>query len=298
MWGSIIGGLLGGIGSMFGADKAASASMKGARMQMKMTKWASRKNLQWQKRFAQRGIRWRVKDAKKAGLHPLAALGAQIPGFAPSFQVGNAGDIIASGGANAGSLYAQAGQDIGRAVAAMDTPDGKNAAYTQAVQGLHLENLALQNQALASQIAKQNQPGGSIPLPVAAQRYAVDGQGNTVKGPLVVDKPLERVVAAGVAGNIEPGTVTDVGTLAVPGGQATVMSKDAKDRLEEDTLGTLQWSMRNRLLGPLLEAEKYAPPSMQSIPAGYMRVYNPVTGIWSVAKDPNYGRSKDGDFRY
>ena len=37
------------------------------------------------KQFAKRGIQWRVHDAKKAGLHPLAALGAQTTSFSPSF---------------------------------------------------------------------------------------------------------------------------------------------------------------------------------------------------------------------
>jgi hypothetical protein len=41
-------------------------------------------NIEMQKDFAQHGISWRVKDAKEAGLHPLAALGAQTTSFSPS----------------------------------------------------------------------------------------------------------------------------------------------------------------------------------------------------------------------
>lgn len=41
-------------------------------------------NYRQQKEFAQMGIRWRVADAKKAGLHPLAAIGMQGASFSPS----------------------------------------------------------------------------------------------------------------------------------------------------------------------------------------------------------------------
>ena len=37
----------------------------------------------WQLRSATEGIRWRVQDAKAAGIHPLAALGANIPQMTP-----------------------------------------------------------------------------------------------------------------------------------------------------------------------------------------------------------------------
>lgn len=39
---------------------------------------AERKNRAMQREFAKHGISWRVADAKRAGLHPLAALGANI----------------------------------------------------------------------------------------------------------------------------------------------------------------------------------------------------------------------------
>ena len=46
------------------------------------------RNYDMQKEFAQMGIQWRVADAKAAGLHPLAALGA-APAHASPMRVGN-----------------------------------------------------------------------------------------------------------------------------------------------------------------------------------------------------------------
>lgn len=62
-----------------------------------------------QKRFAKRAIRWRVADAKAAGLHPLYALGAQVPSYSP---VSN----------TLGESLSAAGQNIGSAIAARMTP--------------------------------------------------------------------------------------------------------------------------------------------------------------------------------
>lgn len=44
---------------------------------------ASRLNHRRQVRFAKNSLQWRVQDAKRAGLHPLAALGTQVTPYTP-----------------------------------------------------------------------------------------------------------------------------------------------------------------------------------------------------------------------
>lgn len=61
-----------------------------------------------QREFAQHGVRWRVADAKAAGVHPLYALGASTPSYSPVHQVGT-GAI--------GRSVAQAGEAIAGGVA-------------------------------------------------------------------------------------------------------------------------------------------------------------------------------------
>lgn len=74
--GNIVGSAIGAAGSLFGgaiSDKRNQAYAD----QM----W--QKNYNAQKEFAQNSIQWRVQDAKKAGIHPLYAMG-QTPGYTPS----------------------------------------------------------------------------------------------------------------------------------------------------------------------------------------------------------------------
>lgn len=70
----LLGSLLGVFGGLFG-DK---------------------KNRNFQREFAQNGISWKVADAKRAGIHPLYALGASTQ--MPSFGVGQTGRAIQDAG--------------------------------------------------------------------------------------------------------------------------------------------------------------------------------------------------------
>lgn len=98
----IIGGaLISGAASLLGGSKSSSSAAK-----------INRQNIRLQREFAQHGIRWRVEDAQKAGVHPLYAIGANVPTYSPSSVVDPMGDAIS-----------QAGQAIGRGVAATAQPE-------------------------------------------------------------------------------------------------------------------------------------------------------------------------------
>lgn len=64
-------------------------------------------NAQLQREFAQNGIRWRVEDAKAAGLHPLAALGTSGASASPSFVAGDLGESIARAGQSMGDIVSR-----------------------------------------------------------------------------------------------------------------------------------------------------------------------------------------------
>lgn len=61
----------------------AGASLLGGVIGDKSARRESERNYQAQREFATHGIRWKVADAKAAGIHPLYALGASTTGFQP-----------------------------------------------------------------------------------------------------------------------------------------------------------------------------------------------------------------------
>ena len=71
--GSAIGSAIGAVGSIAGGLIGANNAQSVAGM-----------NYEAQKEFAQNGIRWKVEDAKRAGIHPLYALGASTQGYSPT----------------------------------------------------------------------------------------------------------------------------------------------------------------------------------------------------------------------
>jgi len=164
---------------MLGALIGAGTSILGGILGNK----AKDKEYAHQKEFAQSGIQWKVEDAKKAGIAPLAALGANTISYAPQ-AIGGSGDY----GVGA------AGQDISRAIDAGRTPGQRVDAYTRTVQALELERGSLQNELLRSQIAKLNQPGHGPGIGVDAEGYTLPGQPNSGIPGVVVQPSKTTVV--------------------------------------------------------------------------------------------------------
>lgn len=139
---NLIGGLLG----KSSADKAAAQNMA-----------IAQQNFAMQKEFAQKGIRWKVEDAKQAGIHPAFALGASTSSFTPVSFSASADDSMSKAVSSMGS-------DIGRAIHTTRTDAEKEDAYTTALKTLQVQRGQLENQLLASQIAKtRTQIGPSMP---------------------------------------------------------------------------------------------------------------------------------------
>lgn len=139
MLGSIITGgmgLLGGFLNRNSAEKQAEANMAFAREQF-----------EFQKSMAQNAVSWKVDDAKRAGIHPLYALGA--PTISPSaVSVGDSGNT-----SHVGDAVSSMGQDIGRAVQATQTEKEREDGYAKTVKALTVQKLGLENDILASKAA-------------------------------------------------------------------------------------------------------------------------------------------------
>lgn len=133
------------------AGIGAGVKILGGLLGRSSAKKAAEKQAQRQKSFAQKGIRWRVKDAKAAGIHPLYALGAQTHSYQPVTVNDPLPDSLAD-----------AGQDISRAVLANGTSSDRAAVKLDA---LRLENMGLHNELLRVQINKLAGPQLGPPIP-------------------------------------------------------------------------------------------------------------------------------------
>lgn len=123
---------------------SAISNLVGSGLSYLSSKSANKKNARLQKDFAQNSIQWRVADAKKAGVHPIYALGAPTMSASPSYV----GSDLQSG-------FANAGQDISRAIDASSSKSTRDAAYNEKLKAINLEHMDLQNELLKSQIARQ-----------------------------------------------------------------------------------------------------------------------------------------------
>lgn len=126
--GKAVGGALGGIAGAVG-------NVVGGVLGNKSAENTAQMNYAAQKEFAQNGLRWKVADAKAAGIHPLAALGANNASFSPSFT---AGDY---------SWLGDAGQNVGRAMESKATRAERELGqamqaetHAEQIRGLRLEN--------------------------------------------------------------------------------------------------------------------------------------------------------------
>ena len=92
-------------GSLISTGGALAGGLFGKSSQKKEAKKAYRR----QKEFAQNTIQWKVADAKKAGLHPLYAMGSGSANYQPTFMSGQdpMGTAIAEGAQQMGQAYAQ-----------------------------------------------------------------------------------------------------------------------------------------------------------------------------------------------
>lgn len=153
----LLGSVASGVLNLFGQSKA-----------QKNANQADERNIALQKQFAQEGVQWRVKDAVKAGIHPLAALGANTMSFSPV----TAGASVPQ---KDFSFLRDMGQDIDRA--RMATAGSASRGVARIMEGLTLERSSLENDLLRSQIRRSNMVGPAMPGLIPEQ--VVDPQRTT-----------------------------------------------------------------------------------------------------------------------
>lgn len=205
-----------------------------------------------QEEFAKHGLRWKVADAKAAGVHPLYALGAQGPSYTPVTVDSPPPDIASI-----------AGQGISRAIMATATQQEREVQQLQvANMRTELQGKELDNQIRAQQLQKMIQ-GSQLGPAFPGSDHFIPGQGNS---PVISEKPLERTATIPGQGHSEPGAVPDVGwAYTADGGVVPLPSRDVKDRIEDNLIQETLHAVRNNLMPNF---GKGTPPPKSALPDG------------------------------
>lgn len=214
-----------------------------------------------QREFARNGLQWRVDDAIKAGIHPLAALGFNGPQASPVL-VGDEPRGPESPDPNR-QIAMNMGQDFGRAMmSSASKEDRMLQALNLSSMQLDIEGKALDNQIRASQLRKMQLTGPAMPSPID-QEGGVHGQGN------FKIKASEAVSTSKGAPHQQAGAISDIGfTRTSSGGYIPVPSQDVKERIEDNMFHEATHFFRNNLM-PNLTGGTPPNPREYPLPKGY-----------------------------
>lgn len=181
------------------------------------------RNIELQREFAKNGVRWKVKDAQKAGVHPLFALGANTHSFSPVSAGVTPENGLAEG-------FANAGQNLGRAIEATRTADER---HRVKMQELELERGELENTLIRSEIMKNR--SGQVGPPMAGFMPGEHDQMEKAYGFHQFKKGIER-------GFLYPPNVDEDGNQLIytaPGEYAILPHGVHSAERAEDLLGEL-----------------------------------------------------------
>lgn len=293
------GGIAGAIGSVAGGILGLGSSAASNANAAAINKF----NYEAQKEFAQNSIRWRVADAKAAGLHPLAALGSASANYTPSAAIGDSPDF---------SFLQDVGQNIGRAVDAKRTQaeraeqqEKQNALFNEELRGRQLQNeetqtridsmkwdMAMQAARDAEQSVRTQQQVPAMPS-FAPDGRTMPGQGDATSSSLFVTKPPELAISHPQTPAAEAGTHPEIRYFrTADGGYSMARSEAYADSTDDDFAGQLSWELRNRLPATVWDSSRSAPPRAYLPDAGaggWDWSYNPLLQAYYPYRKGNWG---------
>lgn len=234
------------------------------------------KNAQLQREFAQNSIRWKVNDAKSAGIHPVYALGASGTSFSPMYSVGS------TEMADDNRWLAEAGQSIAGAIGRTATTEQKQ------MQALALENAQLDNEMKKVELMRMK--AGTPGIQSESGNF-MPGQGDSGGG-LVTVKPAERTVSAPGRPAQEAGWKPDVGYARTDTGLVPVVPEGLSESMEDDIIGKAMWRWRNQVV-PNVDPLAVTPPRSM-LPKGYNSwQWSVLQQEWQPSKEYPYHSMKN-----
>lgn len=141
-------GLLDGLtsGSFLGSLASGALGLAGTALGNDSRMDLAKYNAAMQKEFAQNSIKWKVEDAKRAGVHPMAALGVSTSSFSPVSAQFESPDF---------SFLKDMGQNLDREALAAKDQEARDQAesFAKESNGLTLEKMGLENDILREELA-------------------------------------------------------------------------------------------------------------------------------------------------
>lgn len=266
------GDLFGAVGDIFGTLSAENQNRD-----------AAARATDAQVEAAKNSIQWRVADAKAAGVNPVYALGS------PGISISPATAFVDPQAH--GSMARDLGQDLGRAIHAgkskkerwFDASDVDASNDSATMRALTLKHADLENQLLASQIARNNQPGTG-PGP---------GEFGLSNDPLVDAQPA-RPVVQGRSRGADPGGINDYSFVRDANGNLAITpSNDVNQRIQDNLPEELQWQWRNRI-APFLGVGSNQPaqpsPKEFPLPSGYYWKWFKYEQVFKPARTADLNR--------
>lgn len=251
MLGEVLGGVIGGGLGLIGAHQNKVANVE-----------ANEKNAQLQREFAQNGLRWKVEDAKAAGIHPLYALGASGYSAAPSFV----------GDSSMGNAMADLGQNVSRAIQSGRTPEEQDLAkLTLANVKTDLYGKQIDNAIRAEQLKQLQSAGKGIPG--SGSTNFIPGQADSRN--LVEEVPLKKTVSQPDRPGQEAGWRPDVSYSRSDDAFHPQIPESLSESMEDQLIPQVMWGLRNYVLPNLGAGD---PPAASQLPPGFDK-WN-----WSVKK--------------
>ncbi len=204
-------------------------------------------NYDAQRQFAEHSLEWRIESAKRAGIHPLAALGANLPQYSPTY----------SGGGGGGGIVG--GQSYGRATGAAMSQTQRDELTTQQIE---LGNIMIDTR--REELNQLKNPA----IPRSAGVGGLQGQGQY---PMSA-RPEERTYSGINTPERSHGAIADYGFARTRTGLTIVPGKDIKERIEDQLIPEAAWALRNQLM-PFFRSPRKPSTKEFPLPPGFEWVW-------------------------
>lgn len=301
-WGSAISSAMGLAGGMINA----TTSKKIAREQMRL-----------QKEFAQNGIQWRVDDAKKAGLHPLYAIGASGASYTPVSQDSSAmGNAVADAGAYLGKAVDQAiDKPTQKALAQENLEFQRRMQFNQLelarenLRGKRLDNDYAEQQMMNS-LRAQGSANPARPIAVSTpmgefgvnnpdfKRYTSKVSGNGATALAGVDlRPAEVVMSSPGRPYQTAGANSDISLIRTENGYTIVPSQQFADSTDDDVLSKVAWHMRNTVgnrFSPPADLDTRSYPLPRGVPKDSVWKFDRISGEYRPYRNGYFFKTSGG----